>query len=155
MAIGKKIRFFRTMRGMTQKQLGILAGLSAETADVRMAQYEAGTRTPREELTAALARALDVSSQALTAPCIDSGVELMHMLFALEDSCGVKIDSVDGEFCLRLDNGIDSDSLSMLNEWRDMAMLLERGEITKAEYDHWRYNYKGIEKMSIVGGDRM
>ena len=46
MAIGERIRFIRNLRGMTQKYLGIMAGLPERTADIRMAQYEAGTRTP-------------------------------------------------------------------------------------------------------------
>lgn len=61
MAIGERIRFFRNLRGMTQKYLGMMVGFSERTADIRMAQYEAGTRTPKEDLTAALAHALEVS----------------------------------------------------------------------------------------------
>ena len=72
MAIGERIRFIRNLRGMTQKYLGIMAGLPERTADIRMAQYEAGTRTPKEDLTKALAHALDVSPDALTVPDIDS-----------------------------------------------------------------------------------
>ena len=41
MAIGERIRFFRNLRGMTQKYLGIKLGFSERTADIRMAQYEA------------------------------------------------------------------------------------------------------------------
>ena len=44
MAIGERIRFFRNLRGMTQKYLGQLVGFSAATADIRMAQYEAGKK---------------------------------------------------------------------------------------------------------------
>ena len=72
MAIGERIRFIRNLRGMTQKYLGTLVGFSEKTADIRMAQYEAGTRTPKEDLTNALASALDVSPLALTVPDIDS-----------------------------------------------------------------------------------
>ena len=46
MAIGKRIRFFREQRGMTQKRLGMLVGFSEATASVRIAQYETGMRTP-------------------------------------------------------------------------------------------------------------
>ena len=65
MAIGERIRFIRNLRGMTQKYLGTLVGFPEKTADVRMAQYEAGTRTPKEDLIKALAGALDVSPLAL------------------------------------------------------------------------------------------
>ena len=68
MAIGERIRFFRNLRGMTQKYLGMLLGFPKKTADVRLAQYEMGTHSPKAEITAALAQALDVSPQAITVP---------------------------------------------------------------------------------------
>ena len=54
MAIGERIHFFRTLRGMTQKYLGMAVGFPERSADVRLAQYETGTRTPKADLTAAL-----------------------------------------------------------------------------------------------------
>ena len=72
MAIGERIHFFRILRGMTQKYLGTIVGFPERSADVRLAQYETGTRKPKAELTAALAQALDVSPHALDVPDIDS-----------------------------------------------------------------------------------
>ena len=103
MAIGERIHYIRTLRGMTQKYLGQMVGFSEKTADVRMAQYETGARTPKADLTAELARVLDVSPKALDVPEIDSYVGLMHTLFALEDIYGLKIGEIDGEACLQLD----------------------------------------------------
>ena len=40
MAIGERIHFFRTLRGMTQKYLGMALGFPEKSADVRLAQYE-------------------------------------------------------------------------------------------------------------------
>ena len=60
-------------RGLTQKQLGNAIGFKESTADVRIAQYETGVRTPKAEIVAALARVLDVSTSALTVPDIDTG----------------------------------------------------------------------------------
>ncbi len=67
MAIGERIHFFRTMRGMTQKYLGMALGFPEKSADVRLAQYENGSRTPKADVTAALAQVLDVSPKALGA----------------------------------------------------------------------------------------
>ena len=67
MAIGERIRFFRNLRGMTQKYLGQAVGFPEKTADIRMAQYESGSRTPKAELTENLAGALGVSP--LHCPC--------------------------------------------------------------------------------------
>ncbi len=88
---------------MTQKFLGLQVGFSERTADIRMAQYEAGTRTPKEDLTKALAHALDVSPDALTVPDIDTYIGLMHTLFALEDIYGLTIEKRDGEILMRID----------------------------------------------------
>ena len=52
MAIGERIHFFRLLRGMTQKYLGTIVGFPERSADVRLAQYETGTRKPKAELTA-------------------------------------------------------------------------------------------------------
>jgi len=144
MAIGERIRFIRNLRGMTQKYLGMAIGFPERTADIRMAQYESGTRTPKDDLTNNLANALEVSPQALALPNIDSEIGLMHTLFALEDIYGIKIGEIDGEVCLRLDKRRGTTYVSMfdmLNAWRQEAIKLETGEITKEQYDQWRYRY--------------
>ena len=148
MAIGERIRFIRNLRGMTQKYLGIMAGLPERTADIRMAQYEAGTRTPKEDLTKALAHALDVSPDALTVPDIDTYIGLMHTLFALEDLYGFKIDRLDGEICIRINrqNGPTFAKMTgLLEPWEEMAQKYRNGEISREEYDQWRYRYPRSE----------
>ena len=148
MAIGERIRYFRNLRGMTQKYLGMRVGFPERTADIRMAQYEAGTRTPKADLVEALAHVLEVSPQALTVPDIDTDIGLMHTLFALEDRRGFRIGEIDGEICLRLDKSDWNKFHSMFdmwNAWTEEAAKLEAGEITKEEYDHWRYTYPKVE----------
>ena len=104
MAIGERIHFFRILRGMTQKISWYDCRLSWAKCDVRLAQYETGTRKPKAELTAALAQALDVSPHALDVPDIDSYIGLMHTLFTLEDLYGLTVsESEDGEICLKVD----------------------------------------------------
>ena len=144
MAIGERIHFFRTMRGMTQKYLGMALGFPEKSADVRLAQYETGTRTPKADLTAALAEVLDVSPKALDVPDIDSYTGLMHTLFTLEDNYGLKISEMDGEVCLKVDVRKNKDAAQlheMLCAWRQAATMLKTGEITQDEYDRWRYRY--------------
>ncbi len=144
MAIGERIHFFRNMRGMTQKCLGQLLGFPEKSADVRLAQYETGARTPKADLTASLANALDVSPQALAVPDIDSYIGLMHTLFTLEDRYGLKIDEADGEVCLKVDVRKNKDAAElhkMLCAWRQVAAMLKAREITQEEYDRWRYHY--------------
>ena len=149
MAIGERIHFFRLLRGMTQKYLGTAVGFPGRSADVRLAQYETGTRKPKAELTAALAQALDVSPHALDVPDIDSYVGLMHTLFTLEDNYGLKISEVDGEVCLKVDVRKSKDAArlhEMLCSWQQAAAMLEAGEISKEDYDKWRYHYPKFDK---------
>lgn len=144
MAIGERIHFFRIARGMTQKYLGILLGFPEKSADVRLAQYETGTRTPKADLTAALAQALDVSPQALAVPDIDSYIGLMHTLFTLEDIYGLTVSEADGEICLKVnkDKSKDAAELSkMLCVWKEQADKLNAEEISREDYDNWRYHY--------------
>lgn len=144
MAIGERIHFLRNLRGMTQKYLGMAVGFAEKTADVRMAQYESGTRTPKADLTSTLADKLDVSPKALAVPDIDSNIGLMHTLFTLEDLRGLQVGEINGEICLRLDKskGKAYDSmLQMLTAWHEQAAKLEAAEITKEGYDQWRYRY--------------
>ena len=144
MAIGERIHFFRTMRGMTQKYLGMLVGFPERSADVRLAQYETGSRKPKADLTAALAQALDVAPQALDIPDIDSYIGLMHTLFALEDIYGLTISEADGEVCLKVNKDKSKDAaelLQMLTAWQEQAVKLSAEEISREDYDQWRYNY--------------
>ncbi|HIQ69143.1 MAG TPA: helix-turn-helix transcriptional regulator [Candidatus Avoscillospira stercorigallinarum] len=152
MAIGERIHFFRLLRGMTQKYLGMALGFPEKSADVRLAQYETGSRTPKADLTAALAQVLDVSPHALSVPDIDSYVGLMHTLFTLEDNYGLKISEQDGELSLQVDLRKNKDAArlhEMLWVWREQAAKLEAGEISQEEYDRWRYHYPEYDSSQI------
>lgn len=143
MAIGERIHYFRMQRGLTQKQLGNAIGFKESTADVRIAQYETGVRTPKAEIVAALARELDISTSALTVPDIDTDIGLMHTLFTLEDISAFKVGEIDGELCIRLEKSSPRyhAMFEMLSAWQQQAARLETGEITKEEYDRWRRYY--------------
>jgi len=140
MAINERIHYFRNLRGMTQKSLGMSVGFSEKNADVRVAQYESGLRNPKADLTAQLTQALGVSPQALDVPDIESYVGVMHTLFALEDNYGLRVDEIDGTVCLRM-NPAALTMIDNLTLWHEQAKKLAAGKITKEEYDHWRYNF--------------
>ena len=151
MAIGQRIKFFRNRKGMTQKQLGEILGFLGKTSDVRMAQYESEARIPKQELVNEMAQFLEISPHALTVPNIDTYVGLMHTLFALEDMYGLKIGEIEGEVCLRLDKSNHSylSMFDMLHAWQTQAARLENGEISKEEYDTWRYRYPELDTFQI------
>ena len=127
MATGERIKHFRNLRGMTMKYLGQEVGFSESTADVRLAQYESGSRTPKADLIEKLAEALEVSPRALAVPDIDNYIGLAHTLFTLEDRYGLKVGEIDGEVCLRLDKSKGMTYLNMLDillAWQEQAVKL-------------------------------
>lgn len=151
MAIGERIRFFRNLRGMTQKYLGQMVGFPEKTADIRMAQYESGSRSPKAELTENLAGVLGVSPLALSVPDIDSYLGLMHTLFTLEDRYGLTVETGEIGVSLRVDprKGKDAAELSeMLNAWAEQAEKYRNGKINREDYDKWRYNYPKYDETS-------
>ena len=151
MAIGERIRFFRNLRGMTQKYLGTVVGFPEKTADIRMAQYESGSRTPKADLTENLAGVLGVSPLALSVPDIDSYLGLMHTLFTLEDCYGLTVEKGENGVSMRVDprKGKDAAELSeMLNAWAEQAEKNRNGDISREDYDKWRYNYPKYDETS-------
>ena len=151
MAIGERIRFFRNLRGMTQKYLGTVVGFPEKTADIRMAQYESCSRTPKADLIENLAGVLGVSPLALSVPDIDSYLGLMHTLFTLEDRYGLTVEKTENGVSLRVDprKGKDAAELSeMLSAWAEQAEKYRNGDISREDYDKWRYNYPKYDETS-------
>ncbi len=148
MAIGERIKRIRNLRKLTQKELGLAIGFDDNTADVRVAQYETGTRTPKEKYINAIASVLQINPSTLAVPDIDNYIGVLQTLFALEDIYGLKISSIDGELCLTLDKSMGTSYLTMLDmfsAWQTQSERLKNGEISQEDYDSWRYNYPMIE----------
>lgn len=90
-----------------------------------------------------MAQALDVAPQALDIPDIDSYIGLIT-LFPLEDIYGLTVSEADGEICLKVskDKGKDAaELLKMLCAWKEQVDKLSSEEISREEYDRWRYHY--------------
>ncbi len=148
MAIGKRIKFFRNKKNLTQRQFGEILGFLGKTSDVRIAQYESETRVPKQDLVKKMATVFGISPHALTIPEIDTYLGLMHTFFALEDMYGIKIGEINGEVCLRLDTSDAATYTSIekiFRAWQQQAAKLENGEISKEEYDEWRYRYPELD----------
>lgn len=116
-----------------------------------MAQYESGSRTPKADLTENLAGVLGVSPLALSVPDIDSYLGLMHTLFTLEDRYGLTIEKGENGVSMRVDSrkGKDAAELSeMINAWAEQAEKYRKGDISREDYDKWRYNYPKYDENS-------
>ena len=145
--IGERIGFFRRLHNYTQKELGKLLGFSDKTCDVRVAQYELGDRVPKEEMLKKIAAIFGISPYALNIPNIRTWASRMHIFFAMEDKYGAEIKKIDDEYYLRIEKTypehptITGVRNAVLQEWVDMYSALQKGEISREEYDRWRYNY--------------
>ena len=148
MAVGDRIKRARNLRGMTQKELGIAIGFEEKSADIRIAQYESNTRTPKEELLRKIAEVLDVNYRSLYEPTLYAAEDVMYTLFELDEHYpGTRLyevtDTTDPDlpekhmavsFRYRL---LDD----FLKEWQLRKKQLREGEITKEEYLEWKLNW--------------
>lgn len=143
MNTGERIKRIRMKRGMTQKELGQALGFPERSADVRIAQYESGTRKPKEDLVAALAKVLHVNPHAIADTDYGTYIGLMYALFDLEDTYGLHIDQIDGELCIRLDRSDSSypQLFDLFQEWYEARKRDLDDPAEMDEYVDWKLNY--------------
>ena len=67
---GRKLKHLRQKNHLTQKELGIALGFPEDSADIRIAQYEADARKPRDEILAKMTKILYVPIDILTVPVL-------------------------------------------------------------------------------------
>ena len=91
-----------------------------------------------------------MSPLAGTVPEMGSECVLRHTVLTLGDICGFKIDEVDDEVCIRLDGRVGSNASiqKYFAAWQKQAEKYRNGEISKEEYDRWRYNYPKFDTES-------
>ena len=134
--MGDKIHRIRDFRGMTQKQLGKAVGFDEKSADVRIAQYESGTRTPKQALVERLAEVLDINPRFLADDEILGAEGVMMMLFELDEHYPISVEDCTDEDGNKR-KGIIFGSI-LLNdffaEWQRRKKDLADGKISKAEY---------------------
>ena len=76
--------------------------------------------------------------------------QILQCLFLLEDIAGLRVGKKDDEVCLYVDEDAKIQSglyhLGLgLKVWEREYAKFKSGEISKEEYDHWRYNYPELE----------
>ena len=148
MAIGDRIKRARNFRGMTQKELGMAVGLDEKSADIRIAQYESGTRTPKEDLLKKIAEVLDVNYRSLYESHLHAAEDIMYALFELDEHYprtslyevkdSSDPDSPEIHMALSFRNHLLD---GFLKEWQLRKKQLAAGEITREEYQEWKLNW--------------
>lgn len=138
MAVGDRIKRVRALRSLTQKELGLAVGFEENTADVRIAQYETGTRTPKEDMLRKIAEVLDVNYRSLYEPALYAAEDVMYTLFELDEHYDLSIHDFDGKKCIAFNAKLVDDFLA---EWQARKIDLADGAISKVEYMEWKLNW--------------
>ena len=142
--LGERIRFFRTRKKMTQKQLAELCGVS----EPAIRNYELGNRVPDYDTMNDIAAALDISYFALADPDCSYLAGAAQALFKMEYCYGLRPVEVDGKAVLSVEpvpGEPDTPLFQMvLDSWLSARKKLENGEITMGEYHDALYRYPSI-----------
>lgn len=153
--IGEKIRSFRIMRHLTQKQLAEECGLS-ESA---IRNYELGNRYPDEYTLMDIADALLIDRAVLRDPDPTNPLTVEQFLYALEKLYGFSPKLVDGELCFTFGNTPESFSdqqvidryllADLLYTWCGIRDLMVEGKITQEEYHEWQIAHSDVKGTDI------
>lgn len=125
--LGKSIREIRLRRGLTQREVSEAIGGISESA---LRSYELGERRPKQNTLERIAETLDVAPACFDTYGIERYDELVHALFLLEDRFGIE-PCVDGSIRFT-----DEAIQSCVCTWRDWKEFLEKGKITREEYEN-------------------
>lgn len=125
--LGKSIREKRLRRGLTQREVSEAIGGISESA---LRSYELGERRPKQNTLERIAETLDVAPACFDTYGIERYDELVHALFLLEDRFGIE-PCADGNIRFT-----DEAIQSCVCTWRDWKEFLEKGKITREEYEN-------------------
>ena len=154
----KRIREFRNLRGLTQKELGEMCGLNEST----IRNYELGNRYPDEETLYKLADHLGIDVLSLSDPDSSTAPGAAHMLFELEKKYNLIPKVIDGKIHLVLDD-VSEDfptniQLQRLQLWQSLALwshvrqAYDNGDLLDEEYDKWKNRFPDlIDKTHTYG----
>jgi transcriptional regulator with XRE-family HTH domain len=127
MTIGQRIKKARLQRELTQQELGVLVGFPKNSADVRIAQYEASKRKPKADIKTKLCNILKINPRYLYMPEHYDMRDIAFLLFELGEEMG----------CVHSDY---EEVNSFLIEWMHKNSLLADNTITKQEYMDWLFS---------------
>ena len=131
---GKRLKTFRCHRNMTMKQLGMALGFDESTAAIRIAQYESDTRSPKPDVSHAMAKALNVHPNRLISTPDNPIDAVIEQLLWLEDS-------ETSRFCQEC-----SRIAEFLAQYLQQKSQLLSGEICREEFVEWKLRWPGMSQ---------
>ena len=145
--LGAKIRKYRTLKGLTQKELGEKCQLNEST----IRNYELGNRYPDEVTLSTIADALGIAQSALADPDPSKVFNAVQILFDLEERYGLTPIEVNGEVHLtqkplkeEASPREELDYLQMkqsLRIWNHIKKVYNEGNLLDEEYENWKSLY--------------
>ncbi len=144
--LGQKIRFYRQIAGMTQKELGTACGLNEST----IRNYELGNRYPDSNTIFEISYALEISPYALAAPDPVSAASSLQYLFNMEKTLDLTPTTIDGKVYLEVSSDMDVNDTTvaplvnlkrMLTYWAAMYEKFANAEIDEDAYLLWQAKY--------------
>lgn len=166
MTLGDKIRKYRTLKGLTQAQLGSIVKLTGD----RIRQYENDVRKPKDGKLMEIAEALNINPTALFEPDYRNPNSVMHTLFELEDIYGLRFEKSGENYQLVFSQSDDCQNSNWLMDgiaaWTakrkelqpDINDSAEAITDKKEKYTLWKARYpydlgEDIQKQSALMDD--
>lgn len=152
MTLGKKIRKYRMLKGLTQKELGIAVGFSEATADSRIRKYESDINKPKDGMRERIAQVLEIDLSAISDIDIATYEDVMQVMFLFEEAFGMDVEIRGGKIMLVFDNNKKIKTLiTSLRLWQvqKTVMMLNLGNPTadqKKEYELWKARFTPAQK---------
>jgi len=138
MQIGQRIKQARQHRKLTQKQLGLMVGFDDNTADVRIAQYESSTRTPKDDMRNKLAIALKVNPRYFSDSNLSDAEDIVFLLFELDNIHKLDLIPLEDGTKTKVNIHLNNDLVNnFLVGWATQKQALANREITQQEYTDW------------------
>ena len=145
MKFSEKLRKYRLLRQITQKELGKRALEGKRDSAVRINKYENGIIEPAPESMQILADALDVDVEALSSVDIAGDEDRIQALFDLEENRDLKIRRSEGKITLEFDTSKftndNSRWLSFLNYWYNERTKFKNPDENTDEYELWKARF--------------
>lgn len=132
MTLGEKLKLHRTMKGLTQKQLGKMTDIH----EVSIRKYEANKLTPKREQLEKIAECLCVPVNEFIELKIVTDSDILPLLFAIDETFEIKITSDDNEkFRMEFEHPLLN---HFLRDWQSAKELVEIGGIHPDDYAFWK-----------------
>lgn len=132
MTLGEKIKHHRNVKGLTQKQLGDMAGIH----EVTIRKYEANKISPKRDQLESIASCLGIPLNEFIDLKIVTDSDVLPLLFAIDEVFDIEITSDDNKtFKMEFKEPMLN---HFLRDWQSIKQLSEIGGVSPEDYELWK-----------------